>query len=373
MKSALLRCLYISVSVGILCSCAGQRAMHSKGSLPVAASLETHPVASTGDAADDPAVWVHPTDPARSIVIGTNKQRGLMLHAMDGSLIGEVTLPQGSRYNNVDVRYGFPVGSRVLDIVASENRSLNSIDIYGIDPSDPSTHGSPLPLSVGEIIIEAPYDVYGFGLYRSAKTGALFAFVGSKLGRVAQYRIEALEGDRVRGEFVRVLQFDSQVEGIVADDAHGWVFVGEEGRGIWKASAEPDATDAPRLVDEIRPEGPLLRPDVEGLAIYHASERGGYLIASSQGSNEYVVYTREEPHNHLGTFRIAAGVVDDVSETDGIEVTNMPLGGGFPAGAFIAQDGYNDDGLQNFKLVPWPRIAHAFDPPLMINPDFRRR
>ncbi|MFI8362035.1 phytase [Streptomyces sp. NPDC085612] len=29
--------------------------------------METAPVSHSGDAADDPAVWVHPTDPARSV------------------------------------------------------------------------------------------------------------------------------------------------------------------------------------------------------------------------------------------------------------------------------------------------------------------
>ena len=45
-----------------------------------------------------------------------------------------------------------------------------------------------------------------------------------------------------------------------------------------------------------------------------------------------------------------------VEQTDGIDVTTMDLGPNFPSGAFIAQDGKNDNGYQNFKLVPYQRI-----------------
>lgn len=37
------------------------------------ATVETDPVAPAGDAADDPAIWVHPTNPSRSVVIGNDK------------------------------------------------------------------------------------------------------------------------------------------------------------------------------------------------------------------------------------------------------------------------------------------------------------
>jgi 3-phytase len=34
----------------------------------------------------------------------------------------------------------------------------------------------------------------------------------------------------------------------------------------------------------------------------------------------------------------------------------MDLGPDFPGGVFVAQDGINDNGYQNFKLVPYQRI-----------------
>ena len=39
---------------------------------PVAV-VETTPVPHDGDSADDPAVWIHPTEPGKSLILGTDK------------------------------------------------------------------------------------------------------------------------------------------------------------------------------------------------------------------------------------------------------------------------------------------------------------
>ena len=70
-----------------------------------------------------------------------------------------------------------------------------------------------------------------------------------------------------------------------------------------------------------------------------------------------MVYKREGDNDYVTTFEIETGVVDGVEHTDGIDVSNMWLGPDFPMGVFIAQDGSSDGGNQNFKLVPWERIA----------------
>jgi 3-phytase len=53
------------------------------------------------------------------------------------------------------------------------------------------------------------------------------------------------------------------------------------------------------------------------------------------------------------------GEIDGVEETDGIEITSVPLPG-FPKGLLVVQDGYNYDGKkkksQNFKLVDWNEV-----------------
>jgi 3-phytase len=117
-----------------------------------------------------------------------------------------------------------------------------------------------------------------------------------------------------------------------------------------------------------------LRADVEGLSIYYASDGTGYLIASSQGDNKFVVYRREGNNAYVMTFQIGRGTdIDRVSVTDGLDVLNFPLGPGFPFGVFIAQDHNNNPGNQNFKLVPWEAIAQKATPALTMEPTWDPR
>ncbi|MCI0633291.1 MAG: phytase, partial [Actinobacteria bacterium] len=39
----------------------------------VSPTVETDPTPNGGDSADDAAIWIHPSDPAQSVVIGTDK------------------------------------------------------------------------------------------------------------------------------------------------------------------------------------------------------------------------------------------------------------------------------------------------------------
>src|SRR5512145_3047243 len=85
----------------------------------IAPSVETVAVPSAGDAADDAAIWLHPTDPALSLVIGTDKAGGgLAVYELDGSqrqIIGP------GRPNNTDVRYNFRLGGGLVDLVGAGN------------------------------------------------------------------------------------------------------------------------------------------------------------------------------------------------------------------------------------------------------------
>src|SRR5690606_41497679 len=79
-----------------------------------------------------PAYWGHPTDPALSTAIGTDRQRGRDVCDLAGKVLQ--SLPDG-RMNNVDVRYGFPLGGRSVDIVAASERTEHRIAVYGVDPA----------------------------------------------------------------------------------------------------------------------------------------------------------------------------------------------------------------------------------------------
>jgi 3-phytase len=319
----------------------------------VSATVETEPVEHSGDAADDPAVWVNPDDPTQSAIVATDKLGGLLVYDLDGRQLQY--LPSGDM-NNVDVRpasgngVGFVLGGSEINLVVAGNRTSNTIGVYALDPATRQLSD----IAAGPI--EPGIEVYGSCLYRSAATGAFYVFVNSKNGEVEQWVLADDRSGKVTGALVRTFGVDSQTEGCVADDELGNFYLGEEARGIWKFGAEPEDGAAGTLIAEVSPSGPLVG-QVEGLTLAYGRDGAGYLFASSQGDNSYAVFRREDDNAYVGSFRLAPGEGVDASErTDGIDVTTADLGPDFPRGVFVTQDGENDDGNQNFKLVPYERI-----------------
>ena len=328
----------------------------------VSAVVETAPVASVGDAADDIAIWVHPTESELSLVIGTDKQAGLVVYDLAGKQLQ--FLPDG-RMNNVDLRSGFDLGDEDVTLVTCLERSAKRLAIYAVDPVARSLRD----VAARDILLGMR--VYGCCMYKSAATGETYVFATSEDGDFDQWRLFAdATGTKVDAELVRSIDIGSQSEGCVADDENAWVFVGEEDVAIWRYGAEPGAGDARVAVDVAGVTGHL-DADIEGLALYAGPNNTGYLVASSQGNDSYVVYDRLPPHAHRLTFSIGDNPlldIDGVGDTDGIDVANLYLGPRFPGGVFIAQDGTNTGGNQNFKFVDWRDIAAAATPHLLVNP-----
>ncbi|WP_273544262.1 phytase [Luteimonas saliphila] len=321
----------------------------------VVAVAETLPVDSFGDAADDPAIWVHPTQPEKSLVIATDKKAGLYVYDMQGRR--RQFLADG-KMNNVDLRDGFRLGDREVTLVTASNRTDKSIAIYRLDAD------------TGELVDIADgrqptglHDPYGLCMFRSPRNGNTYVFVNGDDTAKKQWRLVDAGGGRVRTELVRELAFDSQTEGCVADDASATLYVGEEDVALWKLPAEPDGGDEMTAVDRVDA-NPAIRDDIEGMGLYHLGDGRGYIVASSQGNDTYAVYRLEGSQEYLGSFAVAGDPVrgiDGISETDGLEVSSGNLGPGFEHGAFVAQDGRNVMPVenQNYKIVPWKAIAEA--------------
>lgn len=319
------------------------------------------PIVETGSVsqdADDPAIWVHPTDPAQSLIIGTDKSAGLFSWDLAGT---QVQFVNGGQPNNVDVRYGFPLKGTPVDIVATGDENGNRIRVYGVNPVTrqmSNISGPGIAVGVNE--------TYGFCLYRSPVSSKTYAFVNDKDGQVEQWELGDLDGV-VSGVRVRAFDVGTQTEGCAADDETGALYIGEEGVGLWKYGAEPGDGSARTKIDGTTGGGHL-DADVEGVAIYHGPAGSGYVLASSQGDSTFAVYDRQPPHAFVTSFTIGAGNgIDAVGSTDGIDVTNVGLNGTFPQGLFVAHDGSNDRGANNYKLVRWPDIAASASPPLMVN------
>lgn len=329
------------------------RAARVRPVIPVAQpSAQTEPVRGGGDAADDPAIWVHPAQPARSRILGTDKKRGLAVYDLQGR--ETQFLPVG-RVNNVDLRQRLRYDGRDWDLAVGTQRDQRSVLLFGIDGAGRLSTLAELPTGLDE--------VYGICSARNP-AGGLDVFVNDKDGRLLQLRVTRKSGTWSSAT-VASMKLATQPEGCVADEPGGQLFVGEEKRGLWRVALDADG----RLGDAaiILPVGDVLHGDVEGMAV-HRSPAGAWLVVSSQGNDSYVVLDADAPHAVKGRFRVglnAARGIDAASETDGLDVTSASLGGEYGEGLLVVQDGHKrwPMGRQNFKLVPWREVVKAIELP----------
>ncbi|NEU81988.1 phytase [Nostoc sp. UIC 10630] len=349
--------------------------------------------------ADDPAIYVNATNSADSLVLTSVKNAGLRVYDLSGNLLQTVN-PGGIRYNNIDLQYGFKLGNQSIDIAVASDRNNDKLAIFKINPN-PSNPGQYLENITDSNIVtifqaspfEPPYSAstrssYGLTLYRSPLTNDYYVFTSRRqTGDIAQFKLIDKGNGTIGAELVREFTVptiegrDPQTEGMVVDQETGFLYIGQENVGIWKFQAEPNTGTTGKLVDPVRDLGGThLTDDVEGLTIYYGKNGKGYLLASSQGDNTFVAYTREGNNEYVGNFAIGNnGAIDSVQESDGADVINVPLGPNFPFGLFVTQDGSNepakivsDEGEEenvssNFKLVPWENIANTFPNSLNID------
>jgi 3-phytase len=324
------------------------RAKQSDPRLPIVLpQKETTVVNQLGDSADDPAIWINRLDHNHSRVVVTDKKQGLLSYDLQGQ---QKQFLQVGRINNVDVRQQIKLGERLVDLALATQRDENSLVVFEFD-----AEGN---LRDAGRILTNQKDIYGVCLYQPSE-GGLEVFVNDKSGAYVQYRV-TLEGDDYVGKAVRRFNMRGLAEGCVVDDRHKRLFVAEEDHGIWTLPADASITDQPR---SILPVGRQLSADVEGLAIYYG-QKTDYLIASSQGNSSFAVLDAKPPYVYRGSFRIGINLqlgIDGVSDTDGLEVSALDLGGSFSEGMLVVQDGYNQlpSAAQNFKYVPWRDIARA--------------
>ena len=109
--------------------------------------------------------------------------------------------------------------------------------------------------------------------------------------------------------------------------------------------------------------GEVMHDDIEGMGLYHGKKQS-YLVVSSQGNDSFVVLDAAAPYKVRGAFRVGINTekgIDAVSETDGLDVSSLNFGGKWKQGMLVVQDGRKrmPETNQNFKYVPWEKIAQA--------------
>ena len=297
---------------------------------------------------DDMCIWIHPTDTAKSTVITSDKyDNKLFVYDLGGHPIQAIsTIKPG----NIDIRYGFPLQSKKVDIVVFNQREGGyKLLVYKVNSATRRLER----IDNGAIITG---ENYGGTLYHSPKTGKFYFLSTSETGSVEQYELADDGTGKVTGTKVRSWTI-GKCEGAVADDQMGKIYIGEEAKGVWEVGGEPDDPVPGELVIQIGQHG--LTGDVEGLAIYFLPDGDGYLIVSDQGQSQFKVYQRQGAHRFLGSFSIQGS-----HETDGIDVCNMSLGSRFPKGLFAC---HSARGNRPVLVTPWEAVAGAMSPKLKVD------
>ncbi|RYG06927.1 MAG: phytase, partial [Chitinophagaceae bacterium] len=130
---------------------------------------------------DDPAIWVNPTDPAKSLVIGTDKDTngGLYVFDLKGKIISSKTVKGLQRPDNVDIAYGLMLGGKKTDIAVTTERYTHKLRIYSLPDMKPVDNGG-IPVFEGETGAEFR-DLMGISMYTDP-AGEIYAIVGRKTG-----------------------------------------------------------------------------------------------------------------------------------------------------------------------------------------------
>ncbi len=312
----------------------------------IASSRETQPVIGTGDAADDPAIWVHPTNPALSLILGNDKKGSLETYNLDGTRVQRIT-SSTTFWGNVDVRGNYVMASN------------GGVRIYTIDPTTRLLTAA-TENTTGKISTSGE----GLCVYDPGQPGVvdgLYVYtITRSVGRVRQYSLTDADLDqKLAGVLVRDFTIGTEAEGCVANDQNGDLFISEEDVALWRYGAMPSAGTSRSMVAQVNGDLPA---DAEGVAL-----AAGYLFVSAQNvaapnQNWVNVYSATAPYDYVKSFRVVAGTTsDDCDRTDGIAAYAGNLGPSYPSGVFICQDGNNGSpggtGNQNFKLVRFEALG----------------
>jgi 3-phytase len=338
------------------CAATGPEAMSDSAGMtvgvgtPVIAAAETPSVGTKVlDAADDPAIWVDPADRARGVIIGTDKKAGLYVYDLAGR---QTQYVPGGLPNNVDIREGFPTaaGPRVLVAASDRGRRGAGAALFLLDTAT-------LKLSFWGAVPVDLIEPYGLCLARRGDT--FLMIVNGTDGQVRQLQVSAGANGKPVVKEERRFAVPTQPEGCVVDDARGRLYLGEEGRGVWRF----DIGSVPSA-GELIAQAPSaqLAPDVEGLALIDDGA-ATFLIASSQGDSAFAVWQVDGAGPaYKGRFSVVAnGGIDAVTGTDGVAALGGQVGA-FPQGLVVMQDDVDDGATgarQNFKLVDWREVKKA--------------
>lgn len=346
---------------------------------------------------DDPAIWVHPADSRKSMVIVTAKEGGLRVYDMGSRELQSLPAteaPRGDgavgRYNNVDIAYGVRLAGRPVDVAVVSDRYNDQIRFFAIDPAGATAHTPLTEVTAADQsflfnpdrqAVNEERTAYGLAVWQPRR-GETYAVVTQEgATTIATARIVEI-GGKLGYTDVRQLSMPSsfrlpdgttwvpceepgvlpQLEGVAVDQSSGVLYAAQEDVGLWRLQLPLGSGSQPQLIDRVRDfgihdvydseteecepvdpnprgyGGNLLTADAEGVDIYYGPGATGYVLVSSQGDDTFAIYRRQGTNKAVGSFRVT-GVdgADDINGSDGLAVTNRPVGG-YRQGLLVTHD-----------------------------------
>uniref|UniRef100_UPI00404784BE phytase n=1 Tax=Algoriphagus sp. TaxID=1872435 RepID=UPI00404784BE len=342
--------LIFSLFIGILFSCKQEKEKIAQPK--IAASVITDTVSYD---TDDPAIWMHPSDPSKSLVIGTDKDSlgALYVFNLEGKVIDSLVRKGIQRPNNVDVGYGLALADGLTDFAVTGERLTSRLRFFSL-PDMKELNPGGFEIFLGE---EGPdfRDLMGVALYKSPSTSKQYVIAGRKNGPkdgtyLWQYEITAAADD-IQLELVRKFgQYSGkkEIEAIAVDAALGYIYYSDEGVGVRKYAAEPDMGNEELAL--FATEG--FADDHEGISIYEVDDSSGYLLVSDQQANLFHVFPREGSPENPHAHPLITKILLSTNQSDGSEVSSRSFGPKFPRGIFIAM---SDN--KTFHFYRWEDVA----------------
>jgi 3-phytase len=300
---------------------------------------------------DDPAIWIHPTDPSKSLVLGTDKgatNGGIYVFNLDGKIDYKKSVLNLQRPNNIDIEYGFDYNGKKIDIAVFTERGRKMMRVFSLPDMKEIDNGG-IDVFVGDSV----RDPMGISLYKDAKN--IYAIVGRKYGPdgtfLWQYKLYTAANGFVEGQKVRAFgKFSGkkEIESIVVDDALGYVYYSDETVGVRQFYASPDSSNQELAL--FAEKG--VKNDHEGLSIFPTSNNTGYILLSDQQANRFHIYTREGMSGSMYEHKLLKVVKVAAKDSDGSDVTSVPLNETFKHGLFVAM---STD--KTFHFYRWEDIA----------------